>query len=98
MNFINEYALLFAVALPVVVIVGIQVALFIAGERGTGLLPGLNRYPSIALNKAVRLVSDVLVRFTGKGHAGLAVKAAFIPHLQDDQRYGALAPTLRCGA
>ena len=47
MNFINEYALLFAVALPVVSIVGIQVFLFVTGERGTLLVPGLNRYPSI---------------------------------------------------
>jgi hypothetical protein len=47
MDFINEYALLFAVALPVVAIVGIQVFLFISGERGTLLVPGLNRYPSI---------------------------------------------------
>ena len=47
MNFINEYALLFAVALPVVAIVGIQVFLFVSGERGTLLVPGLNRYPSI---------------------------------------------------
>jgi hypothetical protein len=47
MNFINEYALLFAVALPVATLVGIQVFLFVSGERGTGLLPGLSRYPSI---------------------------------------------------
>ena len=47
MNFINEYALLFAVALPVVAIVGIQVFLLVGGERDTLLLPGLNRYPSI---------------------------------------------------
>jgi hypothetical protein len=47
MNFFNEYALLFAVALPVVAIVGIQVFLFVGGERGTGLLPGLGTYPSI---------------------------------------------------
>jgi len=47
MNFVNEYALLFAVALPVVAIVGIQVYLFACGERDTLLIPGLNRYPSI---------------------------------------------------
>jgi hypothetical protein len=52
MNFINEYALLVAVSLPVVVIVGMQVALFIAGERGTGLLPGFAKYPSIAIKAA----------------------------------------------
>ena len=47
MNFVNEYALLFAVALPVVAVLGIQVYLFACGERGTLLIPGLNRYPSI---------------------------------------------------
>jgi hypothetical protein len=47
MNFFNEYALLIAVALPVVVLVGIQLFLFISGERDTLLFPGLNRYPSI---------------------------------------------------
>ena len=51
MNFVNQYALLFAVAIPVVAIVGIQVYLFLCGERDTLLVPGLNRYPSIAYNK-----------------------------------------------
>ena len=41
------------VALPVVAIVGLQVFLFVAGERGTGLLPGLDRYPSIEISNAV---------------------------------------------
>ena len=52
MNFVNEYALLFAVALPVVAIVGIQVYLFVSGERGTLLIPGLNSYPSVEYGKA----------------------------------------------
>jgi hypothetical protein len=51
MNFVNEYALLAAVALPVVAIVGIQVYLFLNGERDTLLVPGLNNYPSIAYDK-----------------------------------------------
>ena len=51
MNFINEYALLFAVALPVVVIVGMQVMLFLDGERGTLLIPGLTSYAPIELAK-----------------------------------------------
>ncbi len=51
MNFINEYALLFAVALPVAVVVGIQVMLFLAGERDTLLVPGMASYPSIELAK-----------------------------------------------
>ena len=51
MNFVNEYALLFAVALPVVAIVGIQVYLFVCGERDTLLVPGVSRYPSIEYGK-----------------------------------------------
>ena len=53
MNFVNEYALLFAVALPVVVVVGIQVYLFACGERDTLLIPGMNRYPSIEYGRSV---------------------------------------------
>jgi hypothetical protein len=41
MEFFREYALLVAVATPVLVIVAMQVYLFIAGERGTLLLPSL---------------------------------------------------------
>ena len=55
MNFLNEYALLVAVALPVVVIVGMQGVLFMAGERGTGLIPGWSHYPSIEVGKAVAI-------------------------------------------
>lgn len=47
MNFVNEYALLFAVAAPVVAIVGMNAFLWFGGERGTLLLPGANRYPAI---------------------------------------------------
>jgi hypothetical protein len=46
MNLINEFALLFAVSVPVVTVVGAQIALFLGGERGTLLLPGFNHYPS----------------------------------------------------
>ena len=63
MNFVNEYALLFAVAIPVVMVVGAQVALFLNGERGTLLLPRLNRYPTfertIRLGHAPRNVATV---------------------------------------
>ena len=47
MNFVNEFALLFAVAAPVVAIVGMNAFLWFGGERGTLLLPGANRYPAI---------------------------------------------------
>jgi len=48
MNFMNEYGLLFAVAIPVATLIGLQVFLHVTGERATGLLPGFNTYPSIA--------------------------------------------------
>ena len=47
MNFFQEYALLFAVAIPVAVIVLIEVVLRISGERDTLLLPGFARYPAV---------------------------------------------------
>jgi hypothetical protein len=64
MNFFNEYALLVAVALPVVAIVGLQVFLFVAGERGTGLFPGLDRYPSIEIRNAVEAAPRLAVSAT----------------------------------
>jgi hypothetical protein len=45
MSYFNEYGLLVAVALPVLVIAGMQVLLFLGGERGTLLVPGASRYP-----------------------------------------------------
>jgi hypothetical protein len=64
MNFVNEYALLVAVALPVVAIVGIQVYLFACGERGTLLVPGLNRYPSIEYGKQAAATQVAPVTFS----------------------------------
>ena len=61
MSFFNEYALLVAVALPVVAIVGLQVFLFVAGERGTGILPGLNRNPSIEIRESGKAVTQQVV-------------------------------------
>ena len=51
MNPLNDYALLIVVSLPVLVIVAIQVFLFIAGERGTLLLPSLKPFESIAIEQ-----------------------------------------------
>ena len=51
MNFFNEYGLLVAVSLPIVAIVGIQLFLYVSGERGTLLVPGLGGFPSIDLAK-----------------------------------------------
>ena len=63
MNFINEYALLIAVALPVAVVVGLQVFLFVTGERGAGLLPGFSGYPSIELAKRQPKVEEMPASF-----------------------------------
>jgi len=48
---INEFALLFAVSVPVATIVTMQVFLVATGERGAGLIPGLSSYPSIVTGK-----------------------------------------------
>lgn len=47
MSFFQEYSLLFAVAIPVAVVVLIEAALWLSGERGASLLPGLSRYPTV---------------------------------------------------
>lgn len=47
MSFFHEYSLLFAVAIPVAVVVLIEAALWLSGERGASLLPGLSRYPTV---------------------------------------------------
>jgi hypothetical protein len=56
MDFFNEYALLIAIATPVIAIVAVQVALFVAGERDTLLLPGFGGYPSVPLAKRNAIV------------------------------------------
>ena len=55
MNFVNEYALLFAVAIPVVAVIGINMFLAMKGEKGTLLLPALRPFPSIAIEKTVEV-------------------------------------------
>lgn len=47
MNFIQEFALLIAVAVPVATIVGYNVVLAALGESGTLLLPSLRPYPTL---------------------------------------------------
>ena len=56
MDFLNEYALLIAIATPVIAIVAVQAALFVAGERDTLLLPGFGGYPSVELAKRTAIV------------------------------------------
>lgn len=65
MNFVNEYALLIAVALPVLAIVGVQVFLFVAGERDTLLIPRLTRYPSIDYGRTRAPVANVTPSSSG---------------------------------
>ena len=48
MNVIQEFAQLAAVAAPVVVIAAINLALYLAGERGTLLLPDRSAFPAVA--------------------------------------------------
>ena len=49
MGFFEEYALLIAVALPVGVIAFINLLLYLGGERGTLLLPGVRDFPRVAI-------------------------------------------------
>jgi hypothetical protein len=54
MEFFREYALLVAVATPVLVIVAMQVYLFATGERGTLLLPSHRAFEAITLKTAAK--------------------------------------------
>ena len=47
---IQQIALIVAVAVPVLVIAGINIYLMLLGERGTLLMPQLGRFPSIPLD------------------------------------------------
>ena len=49
MSFLTEYALLIAVALPAVAIVGLNLWLALNGERGTLMLPSSGNYEIPAL-------------------------------------------------
>jgi len=53
MNVVNEFALLFAVAIPVVTVFGLNVYLAMKGEEGTLLLPSLASFPSIPIDRRV---------------------------------------------
>ena len=47
MNYFEEYALLVAVAIPVIAIVGLNVYLWSEGERGTLLVPSSQALPKL---------------------------------------------------
>ena len=53
MDLINEYALLAAVAAPVIVIAVMNVCLALNGERETLLIPTLRDFPTIAVAERV---------------------------------------------
>jgi hypothetical protein len=45
MNAIHEYALLFAVAVPLLAVIGLNLFLYLGGERGAGLFPSSRPFP-----------------------------------------------------
>ena len=67
MNFFNEYALLVAVAVPVLAIVGLNVFLWMGGERGTLLMPTTHDRLSMwnAAEAAAKGVTDETPAATG---------------------------------
>jgi hypothetical protein len=54
MNYFQEYALLIAVAIPCLAIVGINVYLWGNGERGTLLLPSAENFKTMAMGEEVQ--------------------------------------------
>jgi len=48
LNLVNEFALLFAVATPLVVLFAMNLFLMLEGERGTLMLPTTDWTPSLA--------------------------------------------------
>jgi hypothetical protein len=57
MNYVHEYALLAAVAIPMLAIVGLNVYLWWGGERGTLLLPSSRGLPEVL--DALEVAEDV---------------------------------------
>ena len=45
MNAIHDYALLFAIAVPLVAVIGLNIFLYVGGERGAGLFPSSRPFP-----------------------------------------------------
>jgi hypothetical protein len=78
MNFIQEYALLIAVATPFFAVIGINVFLAFAGELETLLLPVPRPYPKV----------DIAVS-TGPSTAGTVVAIATRPAEEERLREAA---------
>jgi hypothetical protein len=72
MNFIQDYALLVAIALPVLIIVGINLFLVMGGERGTLLVPSFGPFekglepapeqPQVAVREETQAANDEFAR------------------------------------
>ena len=72
MNFIQDYALLVAIALPVLIIVGINLFLVMGGERGTLLVPSFGAFekgweptaeePGVAVREETQAANDEFAR------------------------------------
>ena len=72
MNAYNDFALLVAIAIPVLVVVALNVYLFLAGEHDTLLLPGVRSWPSVEAP-----VSDAAPVTTGYVPATAAANETF---------------------
>ena len=59
MDFLSEYGLLIAVAIPPGVVLAMNLYLLIGGEHATLLLPTLMRFPKIAIDEVHREDVDV---------------------------------------
>ncbi len=57
MSFFQEYSLLIAVSTPVAVLVAMNVALWLSGERDTLVMPGFMSFPSRPIEPAIEDVS-----------------------------------------
>jgi hypothetical protein len=59
MSFFQEYSLLVVAATPVALIAAINVHLWLSGERGTLVLPGVMSFPRMAMDAGVPIPVDV---------------------------------------
>lgn len=72
MNFFNEYALLVAVAVPVLAIIGLNIFLWMGGEGGTLLLP--SHYERVSFPAAIETAPETVTDETPAA-TGIAVDA-----------------------
>ena len=60
MNHVHEYALLAAVAIPFLTIVGINVYLWSCGERGTLVMPSFEALPALVRPDELRAPAPIM--------------------------------------